>query len=77
MTFDEADIQKVKSICDELAAIAEKMNWRHTRLNEDWSQPVDSAIDVAAKGTHISGHLSLKGIALTLHAKMRNFVVFL
>jgi len=63
------DIQKVKSICDELATIAEKMNWRYTCLKEDWSKPVLSSIDDTAKGADINGHLPLKGIALTLHAK--------
>ena len=64
-----ADIQKVKSICDELAAITEKMDWRYTCLDEDGSQPADSTIDVTATGSHISGHLPLKGIALTLHTR--------
>ncbi len=60
-----ANIQNVKSICYEMAAIAEKMDWRYTCLDEDWSQSASSTIDVTAKGSNISGHLPLKGIALT------------
>ena len=49
--------------------LQKKMDWRYTCLDEDGSQPADSTIDVTATGLHISGHLPLKGIALTLHTR--------
>jgi len=64
-----ADIKNIKTICDELAAIADKMNWHYTRLDEDWSQSADATIEVTEQGSQITGHLPLKGIALTLNPK--------
>lgn len=64
-----ADIQNIKSICDELAAIADKMNWRYIRLDEDWSQSADATIEVTEQGLQITGHLPLKGIVLALNPK--------
>ena len=64
-----ADTQNIKTICDELAAIADKMNWRYTRLDEDWTQSADATIEVAEQGSQITGHLPLKGIVLTLNPK--------
>jgi hypothetical protein len=64
-----ADTQNIKTICDELAAIADKMNWRYTRLDEDWTQSADASIEVTEQGSQITGHLPLKGIVLTLNPK--------
>jgi hypothetical protein len=64
-----ADIQNIKTICDELAAVADKMNWHYTRLDEDWSQSADATIEITEQGSQINGHLSLKGIVLTLNPK--------
>ncbi len=64
-----ADIKNIKTICDELAAIADKMNWHYTRLDEDWSQSADATIEVAEQGSQITGHLPLKGIVLTIDPK--------
>ena len=71
-----AEIQNIKAICDELAAIADRMNWRYTRLDEDWSQAADAAIEVREQGSQISGHLPLKGIALTPHPKCETLQFF-
>ena len=64
-----ADIRNIKTICDKLAVIADKMNWRYTRLDEDWSQSADLRIEVTEQGSQINGHLPLKGIILTLNPK--------
>jgi hypothetical protein len=64
-----ADIGKIKTICDELAVIADKMNWRYTRLDEDWSESADLRIEATEHGSQINGHLPLKGIVLTLNPK--------
>lgn len=64
-----ADTQNIKTICDELAAIADKMNWHYTRLDEDWTQSADASIEVTEQGSQITGHLPLKGIVLTLNPK--------
>jgi hypothetical protein len=64
-----ADIQNIKTICDELAAIADRMDWDYTRLDEDWTELADSTIEVTEQGSHITGHLPLKGISLTLNPK--------
>ena len=64
-----ADIQNIKTICDELAAIADRMDWPYTRLDEDWSQSADLRIEVTEQGSQINGHLPLKGIILTLNPK--------
>jgi hypothetical protein len=64
-----ADIQNIKTICDELAAIADKMDWHCTRLDEDWTESADATIEVTEQGSQITGHLPLKGIVLTLNPK--------
>jgi len=64
-----ADVRKIKTICDKLAVIVDKMNWRYTRLDEGWSQSADSTIEVTEHGSQINGHLPLKGIILTLNPK--------
>lgn len=62
-----AEIKNIKAICDEMAAIADRMHWPCTRLDEDWFQAADSSIEVTERGSQITGHLPLKGIALTPH----------
>jgi hypothetical protein len=64
-----ADIQNIKTICDELAAIADKMNWHYVRLDEDWAHSADAAMEVTEQGSQITGHLPLNGIVLTLNSK--------
>ena len=71
-----AAIQNIKRICDELAAIADRMNWPCTRLDEDWSQAADATIEVTEQGSQITGHLSLKGIALTPHPQCETVQFF-
>ena len=71
-----AEIQNIKNICDELAAIADRMNWPCTRLDENWSQAADAAIEVTQQGSLITGHLPLKGIALTPHPKCESLRFF-
>lgn len=62
-----AEIKNIKDICDELASIADRMNWSWSRLDEDWSQEADATIEVTERGSQITGHLPLKGISLTPH----------
>ena len=62
-----ADISKINVLCDELALVADKMNWTCTRLDDDWSKPADAAIELSEKGSRIIGHLALKGIAFSIH----------
>ena len=64
-----ADIQNIQTVCDELAAIADRMDWNYTRLDEDWTQVADASIEVTEQGSQITGHLPLNGIALTPHPK--------
>lgn len=63
------DIQDINPLCNELAMVAEKMGWTFTRLDEDWSKPAKATIEVTRRGSHIVGHLPLKGIQLTPHPK--------
>jgi hypothetical protein len=71
-----ADISKIEVLCDELALVAEKMGWTCTRLDEDWSKPADATIEVTEKGSQITGHLSLKGIAFSIHPKCESLRFF-
>ena len=71
-----AEIQNIKAICDELAAIADRMNWPCTRLDEDWSQAADATIEVTEQGSQITGHLPLKGVGLTPHPKCETLQFF-
>jgi hypothetical protein len=71
-----AEIQNIKDICDELAAIADRLNWPCTRLDEDWSQAADAAIEVTEQGSLITGHLPLKGISLAPHPKCETLQFF-
>jgi hypothetical protein len=71
-----AGIQNMKNICDELAAIADRMNWSYTRLDEDWSQAANATIEVTQQGSQIIGHLPLKGIALRPHPKCESLKFF-
>ena len=71
-----ADIQNVKTICDEFATIANMMNWHYARLDEDWSQSADASIEVTEQGSQIAGHLPLKGIGLTLKPRCETLQFF-
>ena len=71
-----ADIQNIKAVCNEFAAIADKRNWRYTRLDEDWSQAADATFEVTEQGSQITGHLPLKGIGLTLNPKCETLQFF-
>lgn len=64
-----ADIKNTKTICEELAVIADKMNWHYVRLDEDWSQSADASIEVREQDLQTTGRLSRKGIVLTLGPK--------
>jgi hypothetical protein len=71
-----ADISKIEVLCDELALVAEKMGWPCTRLVEDWSKPANATIEVTEKGSQITGHLPLKGIAFSIHPKCESLRFF-
>jgi hypothetical protein len=71
-----ADISIVDVLCDELALVADKMNWTCTRLDDDWSKPTDATIEVTEKGSQITGHLALKGIAFSIHPRCESLRFF-
>ncbi len=71
-----AEIKNIKAICDELAAIADRMNWHFIRLDEDWSQAADATIEVTGQDSQITGHLPLKGIVLTLNPQCEGLPFF-
>jgi hypothetical protein len=71
-----ADISTIDVLCDELALVADKMGWTCTRLDDDWSKPADATIEVTEKGSHITGHLALKGIAFSIHPKCESLRFF-
>jgi hypothetical protein len=56
------------------ALIADKMGWICTRLDKDWSKPADATIEVTEKGSQITGHLALKGIAFSIHPKCESLI---
>jgi len=70
-----ANISTIEVLCDKLALVADKMGWTCTRLDDDWSKPPDATIEVTEKGAHITGHLSLKGIAFSIHSKCESFLI--
>ena len=70
-----ADISKIDVLCDELALVADKMDWTSTRLDDDWSKPAHATIEVTEKGSQITGHLALKGIAFSIHPKCESFLL--
>jgi hypothetical protein len=71
-----ADISKIEVLCDDLALVADKMGWTCTRLDDDRSKPADATIEVTEKGSPITGHLALKGIAFTVHPKCESLRFF-
>lgn len=71
-----ADINAIGVLCDELALVADKMNWTCTRLDDDWSKPSDATIEVSEKGSMITGHLALKGIAFSIHPECESLRFF-
>jgi hypothetical protein len=71
-----ADISTINVLCDELALVADKMDWTCTRLDDDWSKPADATIEVTEKGSQITGHLALKGIAFSIHPKCESLQFF-
>ncbi len=71
-----ADISTIDVLCDELALVADKMGWTCTRLDDDWSKPADATIEVSEKGSQITGHLPLKGIAFSIHPKCESLQFF-
>jgi hypothetical protein len=71
-----ADISTINVLCDELALVADKMDWTCTRLDDDWSKPADATIEVTEKGSQITGHLALKGIAFSIHPKCESLRFF-
>ncbi len=71
-----ADISKINVLCDELALVADKMGWTCTRLDEDWSKPLDATIEVVNNTSQIIGHLSLKGIEFTIHPRCESLRFF-
>jgi hypothetical protein len=70
-----ADISTIDVLCDEMTLVADKMNWTCTRLDDDWSKPADATIEVTEKGSQITGHLALKGIAFSIHPKCESFLI--
>ena len=71
-----ADISTIDVLCDELALVADKMDWTSTRLDDDWSKPAHATIEVTEKGSQITGHLALKGIAFSIHPKCESLRFF-
>jgi len=71
-----ADISIINVFCDELALVADKMDWTCTRLDDDWSKPADATIEVTEKGSQITGHLALKGIAFSISPKCESLQFF-
>jgi hypothetical protein len=71
-----ADISTINVLCDELALVADKMDWTCTRLDDDWSKPADATIEITEKGSQITGHLALKGIAFSIHPKCESLQFF-
>ena len=71
-----ADIITINVLCDELALVADKMGWTCTRLDDDWSKAADATIEFTEKGSQITGHLALKGIAFSIHPKCESLRFF-
>ena len=71
-----ADISTIDVLCEEMALVADKMGWTCTRLDDDWSKPADASIEVTEKGSQITGHLALKGIAFSIHPKCESLRFF-
>jgi hypothetical protein len=71
-----ADLGKLDILCDELARVAEKMDWSYSRLDEDWSKPADVRLEHDDRGAHIVGHLALKGISFKPHPKCESVSFF-
>jgi len=71
-----ADISSIDVLCDELALVADKMGWTCTRLDDSWSKPADATIEVTEKGSQTTGHLSLQGIAFSIHPKCESLRFF-
>ena len=71
-----ADISTIYVLCDELALVADKMGWTCTRLDDDWSKAADATIEFTEKGSQITGHLALKGIAFSIHPKCESLRFF-
>lgn len=59
------DINRLGALCEELADIADSMNWRSAMLDDDWSQPAKARLRHTPEGVHIDGHLALKGIQIS------------
>ena len=70
------DISKIQVLCDELAMIADKMDWRYTRLDEDWSKPLDACFEYKDNKAEIKGHLPLKGISFSIHPRCESLQFF-
>lgn len=64
-----ADMSQIKTISDELIAIAERMNWKWNSLDEDWEKPATATVSFERKNesvvAQIRGHLPLKGVSFT------------
>ncbi len=71
-----ADISAINVLCDEMALVADKMDWTCTRLDDDWSKPANATIEVTEKGSQITGHLALKGIAFSIHPNCESLRFF-
>ena len=71
-----ADISSIDVLCDELALVADKMGWTCTHLDDSWSKPADATIEVTEKGSQITGHLALKGIAFSISPKCESLRFF-
>ncbi len=71
-----ADLGSIDILCDELALVADKMGWTCTRLDNDWSKPSDATLEVTEKGSQITGHLALKGIAFSIHPRCESLRFF-
>ncbi len=62
-----ADTGQIRTISDELTAIAERMSWKWNSLDEDWETPATATISFERVNesdiAQIRGHLPLKGVS--------------
>ncbi len=55
------------ALVDELTDISKTLNWQYRIWDEDWSKPSTATLVKNENRMEIKGHLSLKGITITLH----------
>jgi hypothetical protein len=61
------DIKRINDITSEVKDICQIMKWKFQELDDDWSLPIDGALDKNGKHLKITGDLGLKGIGFQPH----------